>query len=43
MLLSSPGVQAGMVTFHGKLVDKLVASLVQLPAVDLRMMLTAKN
>lgn len=43
MLLCSPGVQAGVVTFHGKLVDKLVASLVHLPAVDLGMMLTAEN
>lgn len=43
MVLSSQGVQAGVVTFRGKLVDKLIGSLLNLPAVDIAMMLAAKN
>lgn len=43
MVLSSQGVQAGVVTFRGTLVDKLIGSLLHLPAVDISMMLTAKN
>ncbi|MDE6010198.1 MAG: hypothetical protein K2F87_01960 [Muribaculaceae bacterium] len=43
MVASAKGVQAGIVTFRGRLVDKLTASLLHLPAVDIDMMLTAKN
>ena len=43
MVASSNGVQAGVVTFHGRLVDKLVASLLHMPAMDLNIMLTADN
>lgn len=43
MVLSSQGVQAGVVTFRGKLVDKLIGSLLNLPAIDISMMLAVKN
>lgn len=43
MVATTAGVRAGVVTFSGKLVDKLVASVVQLPAVELTMMLRAEN
>ncbi|MDE6330903.1 MAG: hypothetical protein K2L83_09385 [Muribaculaceae bacterium] len=43
MIMSSEGVQCGIVTYHGKLVDKLIASYLSMPGVDIKMMLTAKN
>lgn len=43
MILSSEGVQCGIVTYHGKLVDKLIASFLNLPGIDIKMMLSVKN
>lgn len=43
MLASTPGVQAGIVTYNGRLVDKLVGSFLNLPCVDISVMLTAAN
>lgn len=43
MIASTPGVQAGMVTYHGKLVDKLIGSFLNLPSVDIKVMLAATN
>lgn len=43
MLASTPGAQAGMVTFRGKLVDKLIGSFLNLPSVDIKVMLAATN
>ncbi len=43
MILSAEGVQGGIVTYHGKLVDKLIASYLGLPGVDIKMMLSVKN
>lgn len=43
MLASTPGVQAGMVTYRGKLVDKLIGSFLNLPSVDIKVMLAATN
>lgn len=43
MIATTPGVQAGMVTFHGKLVDKLIGSFLNLPSVDIKVMLAATN
>lgn len=43
MLSTTPGVQAGMVTFRGKLVDKLIGSFLNLPSVDIKVMLAATN
>lgn len=43
MIMSSEGVQLGIVTYHGKLVDKLIASYLGMPGIDIKMMLSAKN
>lgn len=43
MLASTPGVQCGIVTYKGKLVDKLIASFLGLPYVDIKMMLAPVN
>ena len=43
MLASTPGVQAGIVTYEGRLVDKLIGSFLNLPSVDISVMLTAAN
>lgn len=43
MIGTTPGVQAGMVTFRGKLVDKLIGSFLNLPSVDIKVMLAATN
>lgn len=43
MIANTPGVQNGMVTFHGKLVDKLIGSFLNLPSVDIKVMLAATN
>lgn len=43
MVSATPGVQAGIVCYRGKLVDKLVASYLGLPSVDIKVMLAATN
>ncbi|MDE7109468.1 MAG: hypothetical protein K2O49_05835 [Muribaculaceae bacterium] len=43
MVANTPGVQCGIVTYRGKLVDKLVGSYLGLPSVNLKVMLTASN
>lgn len=43
MLASTPGVQKGIVTYRGKLVDKLIGSLLAMPSVDIKIMLAASN
>lgn len=43
MIGNTPGVQQGMVTFRGKLVDKLIGSFLNLPSVDIKVMLAASN
>lgn len=41
MIATSPGVQAGMVTYKGKLIDKLIGSYLSLPCVDINVMLAS--
>lgn len=43
MMVTTPGVQQGMVTYEGKLVDKLIASYMGMPGVDIRVMLSSTN
>lgn len=43
MLATTPGVQKGIVTYRGKLVDKLIGSILQLPSVDINIMLAGTN
>ncbi len=43
MVMSSEGVQCGVITYHGTLVDKLIASYLAMPSVDIKMLVTAKN
>lgn len=43
MMMTTPGVQSGMVTYDGKLVDKLIASFLALPSIDIRVMLSSTN
>lgn len=43
MISSTPGVQEGIVTFRGKLVDKLIASYLGMHAVDLSLLLAGGN
>ena len=43
MIHSSEGVKVGIVTYHGKLTDKLIASYLGMPAVDIKLMLSSKN
>lgn len=43
MVATTPGVQQGIVCYKGKLVDKLVASYLGMPSVDLKVMLAATN
>lgn len=43
MLLSTEGVQSGIVTYRGKLCDKLIGSFLNLPSVDIKMMIATKN
>lgn len=43
MMVTTPGVQAGMVTYEGKLVDKLIASYLSMPSIDIRVMLSSTN
>lgn len=43
MISTNEGVQQGIVTYHGKLVDKLIGSYTGLPSADLSVMLAARN
>lgn len=43
MLSTTSGVRCGIITFDGNLVDKLVASYLSMPSVDINMILTATN
>lgn len=43
MVKNTPGVQVGIVCYNGKLVDKLVASFLNMPCVDIKVMLAASN
>lgn len=43
MVSTNEGVQQGIVTFQGKLVDKLVGSYIGMPSADLSVMLAARN
>jgi hypothetical protein len=43
MLATTPGVQSGIVTYNGNLVDKLVAAYLSMPSVDLGMILAGSN
>ena len=43
MIATTPGVQDGLVTYRGKLVDKLVASCLNMPSVDIKVMISATN
>jgi alanine dehydrogenase len=43
MLITSPGVQSGMVTYEGKLVDKLIGSCIGMPSIDIRVMISSSN
>ncbi len=43
MVATTPGVQFGIVTFEGKLVDKLIGSYLGMPSVDINVMLSAAN
>lgn len=40
MIATTPGVQCGIVTYNGKLVDKLIGSYLQMPCVDIAVMLS---
>ncbi|MDE7438249.1 MAG: hypothetical protein K2M93_07160 [Muribaculaceae bacterium] len=43
MVATTPGVQQGLVTYEGKLVDKLIGSYLGMPSVDINVMLSAAN
>ncbi len=43
MIATTPGVQYGLVTYNGKLVDKLIGSYLAMPSVDIAVMLSAAN
>ena len=43
MIATTDGVQSGIVTYRGKLVDKLVGSYLSLPSVDISVMITGRN
>lgn len=43
MIASTPGLQAGIVTIQGKLVDKLIGSFLNLPSVDISVLLASSN
>lgn len=43
MIATTEGVQSGIVTYRGKLVDKLVGSYLSMPCVDISVMLTGAN
>lgn len=39
MIVTTEGVQSGIVTYHGKLTDKLIGSYLGIPSVDIKVML----
>lgn len=43
MIATTPGVQHGLITYEGKLVDKLIGSYLGMPSVDINVMLSAVN
>lgn len=43
MIATTPGVQCGIVTYRGKLVDKLIGSYLGLPCVDINVMLAGSS
>ncbi len=43
MIATTDGVQSGIVTYRGKLVDKLVGSYLSMPSVDISVMITGRN
>lgn len=43
MMITTPGVQCAMVTYQGRLVDKLIASYLSMPSIDIRVMLSTSN
>lgn len=43
LIATTEGVQSGIITYHGKLVDKLAASYLGLPCVDLSVMIAHTN
>lgn len=43
MIATTTGVQVGMVTYRGKLVDKLIGSHTSMPSIDIRVMLAETN
>lgn len=43
MLATTPGVQCGIITYKGKLVDKLTASYLGMPSVDIAVMIAGTN
>ncbi len=43
MMVTTPGVQSGMITYDGKLVDKFIASFLSMPSIDIRVMLSSTN
>ncbi|MDE7179593.1 MAG: hypothetical protein K2N88_00115 [Muribaculaceae bacterium] len=43
MMKTTPGMQSGMVTYNGKLVDKLIGAYVGMPSIDIRVMLSTSN
>lgn len=43
MLATSPGVQCGIITYRGNLVDKLIGSFLGMPSVDVSVMLASTN
>lgn len=40
MIATTPGVQCGLITYNGKLVDKLIGSFLSMPSVDISVMLS---
>ena len=43
MVITNPGVQNGIVTFDGKLTDKLIGSYTGMPSIDIRVMISSTN
>lgn len=42
-IATTPGIQAGILTINGKLVDKLIGSFLGMPSVDISILLSATN
>lgn len=43
MMATNAGVQSGIITYDGKLTDKLIGSYIGMPSIDLRVMLSSTN